>query len=124
MKNTNTNEFKAKLREYLLPAIHDKLESYGFDPQTVEKPFSSILGIARGEVPHEFDRHGEQGGMEYWLEGLGLGIDFYYCDIIRACEQMHECKLTDREKETVCENWWRFMASKICQFARKEGASK
>lgn len=116
MINTNTNKFKARMKEYLEPIIRQKAEDYD---QTIEgNPYSWVVGIARSEVYHEFHRHGNQAGLEYWLSGLGMGIDCYNSDIIKVAEKLHDCKLTEKETETVVAGWFRFVAVKILQFSR------
>ena len=98
MKHTNTKEFKAKIAAYLAPIIEDRAADY--DQKTGGKPFNWALNMAKIEVPHEFQRKGEQGGLEYWLSGLGLSVEYLYSDIIALAEKWHECALTEKEKET------------------------
>jgi len=115
MKSTNTNEFKSKLQAYLEPIIAQKAEDYG---QTIEgNPYQWAIDTAKAEVGHEFDRNGDQEGLSYWLSGLAIDIDYNYCDIIRVAESMHDCKLSDKEADMVCERWFDFVACKMLQYA-------
>lgn len=116
MKNTNTNEYKTALKVYLEPIITTALEERGIS--TSGNIYKRIVEVARGEVPHEFERNGVRVGMCYWLQGLGMGIDFYNGDIIRVCESLHGCKLSDKEAEKCVENWFGHIAYKIEQFSR------
>ena len=118
MKNTNSKEYKATVREYLTPIVIEALE--GREKSTEGNIFKSIIDCARSEEPHEFSRHGQQGGLAQWLQGLGMGIDFYNGEIIRVCESLHDCKLSDKEAEKCVENWFNHIAFKILQFS-KEG---
>lgn len=119
MKHTNTNEFNDKVKAYLIPIIESKAQDYGDDP--AKQPFTFILDTARSEVPHEFARHGEQGGLEYWLSGLGLGIDYLNCEIVRIAEEWHECELTEKQADMVIDRWFSFLALKILRYSRHEG---
>ena len=118
MKNTNTKEFKDALKAYLMVAIESKAEEYAVDLEGVN-PFAWVVSIAKSEIPHEFERRGAQGGLEYWLSGLGLGIAYTYADIIAVSEMLHDCKLSEKEQDLVCDRWFRFLAAKILQFARR-----
>jgi len=117
MKNTNSKEFKIALKAYLLEAIHSKAEDYAVDLEGVN-PFAWIISIAKDELPHEFQRRGEQGGLEYWLSVLGLNIEYYYADIIAVSEMLHDCKLSEKEKNLVCDKWFAFIAAKILQYSK------
>ncbi len=116
MKHTNTNEFNAKVKSYLLPIIEQKLEDYETE---TSNPFAWVVAQARSEVPHEFARKSEQDALAYWLSGMALNIDCYYSNIITTCEEWHGCKLNEKEREMVCERWFSFVALKILQFSRK-----
>lgn len=122
MKNTNTKEFKNALKRYLVPIIEEKAEDY---ETTIEgNPFAWVVGIAKSEVPHEFERYGAQNALEYWLSGLGLSLDYTYADIITVSESLHGCKLTEKEQDLVCEKWFCFLAAKIIQFANGKEVTK
>ena len=117
MKNTNTKEFKDALKAYLIDAIESKAEDYAVDLECVN-PFAWIISIAKDEVPHEFKRRGEQGGLAEWPSGLGLSIDYTYSDIIAVSERLHGCTLTEKEQNMVCERWFSFIAAKILQYRK------
>ncbi len=117
MKHTNTNKFNAKVKAYLLPIIERKLEDYETE---TGNPFAWVVEQAKKEVPHEFARKSEQDALAYWLSGMALDIDAYYCDIIATAEKWHECELSEKEQEKVCENWFSFIALKILQYSRKD----
>lgn len=118
MKNTNSKEYKDQVREYLKEIIADKAEGYGISLDGLN-PFAWVVDIAKVEIPHEFQRKGDQGGLTEWLQGLGMNIDFYNHDIITLAEKWHDCKLTDKQADMVIENWFSHIALKILQFSRK-----
>lgn len=117
MKHTNTNEFKAKVKNYLLPIIETKSDDY--ETKIEGNPFAWCIETAKQEVPHEFERHGLQEGLKYWLSGCALNIAIYNSEIVELAEQWHECTLTEKERATVIENWFNFIAFKIIQFSNK-----
>lgn len=116
MKNTNSSEYKASVKAYLVPIIEDRAESM---EKTIEgNPFAWIIEVAKSEVKHEFDRHGLQAGLCSWLQGLGMGIDYSNYDIVQLAQSWHECTLTDKQAAKVIENWFSHIAFKIIQFSR------
>jgi hypothetical protein len=115
MKNTNSNEYKNALKDYLIPIIEDRADNMG---KTITgNPFKFIFEVAKSECP-EYFKQNEQDGMKHWLSGLGMGIVYTNYDIINLCEKLHECKLTEKQKDTVIENWFNHLAFKIIQFSR------
>jgi hypothetical protein len=118
MKNTNTNEYKTALKKYLEPIIKTALTER--EVSTEGNIYTQLVNVAKREVAYEFERNGMQAGLTYWLQGLGMGIDFYNGEIIRVCESLHDCKLSDKEAEKCVENWFNHIACKILQFS-KEG---
>lgn len=119
MKRTNTKEFRAKVKAYLLPIIADKAAGYGVE--LPENPFQWVIDIAESEVPHEFERGGKQRGLHYWLSGLGMNVACYNGEIVELSEQWHECTLKERERDKVVGQWFDFLAVKIMQFAGESG---
>jgi len=118
MKHTNTNEFNAKVKAYLIPIIEEHASDY--DETTNGKPFTWALKTAKNEVAFEFNRKGDQGGLEYWLSGLALNIAYMNSEILELVEKWHECKLTEKEESPFVENWFKWLAAKMLQCARKE----
>jgi len=116
LKNTNTKAFNDNLKAYLKSIIEDRAE--GMETEIEGNPYAWILAVAKSEVSHEFERKGDQSGLDYWLSGLGMNIDYTYCEIIKQAEKLHECTLTDKQAEMVCEKWFSFIAAKILQYAR------
>lgn len=118
MKNTNSKDYMDAVKAYLLPLILTMAEERGQKP---ERPFAWVIETAKSEVGHEFERHGLQAGLTYWLSGLGLyGLDFYNSDIADLAEKWHACKLSDKQRETVVEKWFEHIAWQIIKLARKE----
>jgi hypothetical protein len=117
MKHTNRKDYNDALRAYLLPIIEEKAEELG--ETTGGNPFAWLVDVAKSEVPCTVERYGLQDGLEHWLSGLGMGIAFYNDDIIAIAEALHECTLSEKEKDKVCENWFQHIAAKILQYSRR-----
>lgn len=116
MKNTNTNEYKASVKSYLTPIIIESLTDRG---QPLDgNIFQSILGVAKSEMKHEFDRHGDQAGLCSWLQGLGMGIDFMNYRILEIAAEWHGCAIPENKKDVIIQGWFNHIAFKIIQFAR------
>jgi len=117
LRNTASREYTDALKSYLVPIIESKAGDYG---QAIEgNPFKWVIDAARAEVDHEFKRHGDQGGLEYWLSGLALDIAFNYGDIIETACKLHGVDvLDDKTADKIIEQWFRHMAWKILQFSR------
>ena len=116
MKNTNSKEYKDAQKAYLLPIIQERAANMG---QTITgNPYAWVLDVAKSESGHDF-RKGDQTGMTNWLQGLGMGIDFYNADIIRVCEQLHGCTLAYSQAGKCVENWFSHIAFKIIQFSKE-----
>jgi len=117
MKRTNTKEFRAGFDAVMIPIIKGYAENYG--ATVTGNLYQFVIDQAKREVAHEFERGGDQKGLEYWLSGCGLlGLPIYNSEIVETAEKMHGEKLTDKQAETVIANWFRFVACKFCQYAR------
>ena len=122
MKNTNTKEFKAKVDAYLLDAYRSKAEDYENGAKTDPELIRFILDTFKKEYGHEIRRQGSiQGALASWLSGLALNIDYTNSSIIKRAEEWHECELTEKQADIVCEKWFDFMACKIMQLAGRHG---
>lgn len=116
MKNTNSKEYKTTVREYLTPIVIEALEAR--EKSTEGNIFKSVVDCARSELPHEFARHGQQGGLAQWLQGLGMGIDYMNYRIIELAEEWHGCAIPENKKDAIIDGWWNHIAFKMIQFSR------
>ncbi len=117
LRNTNSREYTDALKAYLAPIIESKAGDYG---KTVEgNPFQWVISVARAEVAHEFNRHGDQAGIEYWLSGLAIDIAFNYGEIIEVACCLHGVEtLDEKTADKIIEQWFKHIALKILQFSR------
>lgn len=117
MKHTNTNEFKSALKSYIEP-IMERATDYNEEEQAKRNPYLWALETAQKELPHVYTSKGIQDCLTEWLKGCALNVAIYNSDIVEVSERLHGCKLTEKQRELVIENWFNFLAVKILQFCR------
>ena len=111
MLRTNTNKYKANIKQYLIGCInyertencHDKGKLY----------YCSKRFIKEWVNPYEYRR---QGGnvtklLADWLSGLAIDIDFDNYDIIQAAKKLHETDyISDKKQEVIRREWFNHLA--------------
>lgn len=111
MLRTNTNKYKANIKQYLIGCIkyertencHDKGKLY----------YCSKMFIKEWVNPYEYRR---QGGnvtklLSDWLSGLAIDIDFDNYDIIQAAKKLHETDyISDKKQEVIKREWFNHLA--------------
>lgn len=114
--------FKRNYKKALRAEIIDRIDFDGYEFETHattdDEKILRLVNIARDEVGHEFDRHGMQAGLEYWLSGLPTVIDLpvYHGEVIAFAEKIGSVENpTEKEADKICENFYRFMAVNILQ---------
>lgn len=105
MQNTNTKAFRQKVYAYLLDCAD------GLTPAEIWDRFNVEYNYPANKVRHP----NLQSRVAEWLSGLALMTEYTYYDIIARCEDWHECTLTQRERDMVCERWFQFLAQKLLQ---------
>lgn len=111
MLRTNTNKYKANIKQYLIGCInyertencHDKGKLY----------YCSKRFIKEWVNPYEYRR---QGGnvtklLSDWLSGLAIDIDFDNYDVIQAAKKLHETDyISDKKQEVIKREWFNHLA--------------
>lgn len=117
MKNTNTKEFKEKVFTYLCDSLYDFEGDREARVRRIWEKFQSEFNYPynRQRTPNL------QARVADWLQGLPLNIDFSYVDILARAEEWHECKLTEKQAETIENNWFNFLALKLLQMCKAHG---
>lgn len=105
MQNTNTKAFRQKVYTYLLDCAD------GLTPAEIWDRFNAEYNYPANKVRHP----NLQARVAEWLSGLALMTEYTCKDIIARCEDWHECTLTQRERDMVCERWFQFLALKLLQ---------
>jgi len=119
MKRTNTNDFKSVVFQYLADS------AYGFDGTQAESA-QHIRNRFESEFKHPDNKRrtpNHQARVADWLSGLPLNIAAYYVDIIAVSEKWHDCQLTEKQADSICENWFNFLAFNLIQLWAKHGVA-
>lgn len=118
MKNTNTKQFRETVFNYLCGALYD------FDRQDQASCAARLRDKFESEYNYSENKQREpntQARVASWLSGLPLNVACYYSEIIEIAESWHDCKLTESQKDRICENWFNFLAFKTLQLWDKHG---
>lgn len=114
--------FKKNYKKALRAEIIARIDFDGYESETPattdDEKIIRLLEVARAEGGHEFDRHGMQAGLEYWLSGLPTVIDLpvYHGEVIAFAEKIGSVENpTEKEADKICDNFYRFMAVNILQ---------
>ena len=92
---TNTNKYKANIKQYLLDCInYDETETFS-DSDKLKGGNVNLL-------------------LEGWLSGLAIGIDFEYNSIIKAAKMLHETDyISDKKMEIIQRDWFKHLAQHL-----------
>ena len=120
-------KYTQALRNEIVKAIdfegYTKFDGSPFAPQTDADKISLLINVAMDEVGHEFKAKGMQGGLEYWLSGLPscINLPVYHYEQIEFAVKIGSIPTnhTERQANTVRDNFYRFMASNILQWHNK-----
>ncbi len=111
---TNTNKYKANIKQYLLDCInYDETETFS---DSDKLKYASLRFIVEHVNPYEYKRQGGNVNLllEGWLSGLGIGIDFDYGDIIKAAKMLHETDyISDKKMEIIQRDWFKHLAQHL-----------
>ena len=120
LKNTNTKAFRETVFTYIVDACYD------FEGDEAETA-TDLLGRFKAEYDYPANRKrypNNQDRICSWLQGLPINIDYTNHDIIERAKQWHEVsELTDKQTETIIDNWFNFLAFKLIQLWAKHGLS-
>ena len=121
MLRTNTNEFLSNFSTYILSNVTNE---EGEDFKNIDDCLTYIFNRFRSEYGWKIAQgFSKQEALKDWLSGLAINIDFYYNDILEASAKMHGTTLnffTEKEKDTICQNWFNFVAVKLMQLNTKK----
>lgn len=110
-----------KRYEYALKALKDALENYAENHELKNMSHSEIarhvLNFCNETFNYEKVEHQR---VVHFLQGLGLDIPFYNCDILElAKKDGREC-MTERQEQNTLNRYWSFMAMRLKQIAKEK----
>ena len=102
--------------QYLL----DGIDFDGYDlpaPETNKEKINTFFDVFMSEVGYNIDRIGEYKALTEYLSGLPsvISIDFDNYSILERAVKYGSLSdnPTDKEKDTILDNYWAFMANKL-----------
>ena len=104
-----------KSKRYLLDCLSETTD--GEPLPTYAERIAYAHDRFRSEYKWAIATMGEQRACEEWLQGLALPIAFYNHDIIELAKSWGSIPqdATARQEDKIIDNYWRFMAAKLCQ---------
>lgn len=121
MLRTNSKKYLENIRTYLINAI----DSEG----TEKEKISFLMECYNSEYnnPYNCSRYpNNQTRLENWLCGLpsAINIPFYYGDIIDLAKELQEVETYSKKtEETICKNYFNFIAYHILKLNNKLNSS-
>ena len=87
----------------------------------IEEAMERIFERFYSEFQHRIIQVGMHEAMVDWLQGLAIPIPFYNDEIVELAITMGSASedMSDRQRERICDNYFRFMASIILEFEPK-----
>ena len=115
MLKTNTKLYRERIKAYILGCI----DSEDVELSDSEKiPHLIERFKAEYEHPYIIKRYpNRQQRLAEWLMGLPLNFDFYNYKILEVAQELHGCELTDKQEDTILNNWWNHLAYHILKLA-------
>jgi len=114
-------QYKKNYKSYILDCLDNEDELIGKSLSDEEK-ISYLFDRFTNEYGFMVRRVGKQKAMAEWLSGLAIDIPYYYEDIINLAVEMGSIAPNPdkRTYNTVCQNYWDFMANMILSFEPKD----
>ena len=118
MIKTNTKEYKAKIFKYILECIDSEDENLKTPKQKIDhffNRFESEFNYKNNQLRHP----NFQDRIANYLMGLPFNFEFENYKILQLAEELHDCKLTEKEEDRILSNYWNHLAFKIIQLKYK-----
>ena len=117
MRNTKTKEYKAKIFNYIL----DCIDSEDIELKTPKEKIDHFFERFESEFNYKNNRlrHPNfQDRIANYLMGLPFNFEFENYKILQLAEELHNCKLTEKEEDKIIEKYWSHLAFKIIQLKK------
>jgi hypothetical protein len=117
---SKSNELDRVVKLYLLSCIDNE----GFEDCEYYREFKTnqdkidfLKGRFYSEHGFLVERIGQQKAVHEWLSGLAIDIVFYNHEIIELAIEWGSLteNSTEYQKDKILDNYWNFMAAKLCQ---------
>jgi hypothetical protein len=112
MIRTNTNDYKNRMKSYLLDSIEDVDNTAEMTPR--EKIDFFFEDYTRQyDYPQNQRRYpNNQERLSQFLQGLpsSICLPFDYCEIIKLAAKLHGCEIPKSKESNIINNYWSHMA--------------
>ena len=114
---SKSSELDQTVKRYLI----DCIDATGHDqqPETTKEKISFLHKCFQNEAGYNITRIGYQKAVAEWLSGLpsSCTIAFYNSDILNLAVKWGSIpkNATEKQQDKILENYWNFMAAKLCQ---------
>lgn len=122
MLKTNSFEYKEKFQNHILECINSEDVELKTPVAKLKHLFAEFDRVAN----HKYNLHklpNEQERLADYLMGLPFDFEFSNHGIIKLAEELHECKLTEDQKDTILSGYWKHLAFHLLKL-RKEYISE
>jgi hypothetical protein len=114
---SKSSELDQSIKRYIIANII--ADGYEANPETITEKISFLEETFLSEYGFNIKRYGRQGAVKEWLQGLPSAVSLPYmnCDVITLAietgglEPVH----TEKQAQKILDNYFNFMAAKICQ---------
>ena len=121
--NTNTKEFKAQVRAYIMACIPDVQTIAAEYDQTIEDTDKArvnwVVDTFNSEYGHAVKQYGKQRAFSEWLQGLPSAIRIEYRNyrIIEIAKRWGSlpANATEKQEDRIISNWFNFISFKFWQ---------
>ncbi len=118
MKRTNTNDYKNAIEEYIIDCIECEDIELNTPKEKIEHLFNEFDRVAN--FAHNLKKFpNNQERLADYLQGLPFSFEYENYKILELAERLHECKLTEKQEETILSNYWSHIALHLLRLRTK-----
>jgi hypothetical protein len=118
---TTTQQSKQFIFDYIL----DGIDGAGYDVElnSDKDKINFVIDCLNAEYGWKVTRDGQFSALVDWLMGLpsAVSMAYSYHDIIKLAKEQGSLSqyATEKEEDTICDNYWRYMAMRILELHKK-----
>lgn len=118
MLRTNTNVYKARIGAYLLDCIDVDNKEDATPKEKIEDFFKRF----NSEFNYDYNAKrfpNRQERVSNYLQGLPIGIDYTYFDILQVAKKLHGCDIPKDKEDKILEHWFNHCAFHLVRLMEK-----
>ena len=114
MLKTNSKLYRERIKAYILSCI-DSEDVELSDSEKVLHLMQRFESEARHNIKHYPNT---QDRLSNWLAGLPFHFDYESHRVLEVAKQLKGCEFTEKQEDTILENWWNHLAYHILRLAQ------